>query len=162
MSRKCSVPSHSCESTDIILVGCVKSKRPFAGPAKDVYASTLWQYRKASAELHRRPLYILSAMHGLLIPGSWIQRYDLSLSELSASKRREWSLQVLNDLAAKTPVLDGKTIEVHAGKLYVEYGLETGLREAGVIVLRPLARVVGHGPQHAWYQEHEASCSQER
>ena len=32
--------------------------------------------------------------------------------------------------------MDGKTIEVHAGKLYVEYGLEKGLREAGAVIRR--------------------------
>ena len=63
--------NHSCELVDLILVGCVKSKRHRAGPARDVYTSTLWQYRQAFAELHGCPWYILSAKHGLLAPGTW-------------------------------------------------------------------------------------------
>ena len=153
--------SHSCELVDLILVGCVKSKRHRAGPARDVYTSTLWQYRQAYAESHGRPWYILSAKHGLLAPDTWIERYDLSLADLSASERREWSLRVLDDLAAEVPALDGKTIEVHAGKLYVEYGLEKGLREVGAVIRRPLAHVVGQGRQYVWYREHTNSCSQE-
>ena len=153
--------SRSCELVDLILVGCVKSKRHRAGPARDVYTSTLWQYRRAYAELHGCPWYILSAKHGLLAPATWIERYDLSLADLSASERREWSLAVLDDLAAKVPTLDGKTIEVHAGMLYVEYGLEKGLRGAGAVVRRPLAHVVGQGRQYVWYRNHTTSCSQE-
>ena len=153
--------NHSCELVDFILVGCVKSKRHHAGPARDVYTSTLWQYRQAYAKSHGGPWYILSAKHGLLAPGTWIEQYDLSLADLSAYERREWSLRVLDDLAAEVPALGGKTIEVHAGKLYVEYGLEKGLREAGAVVRRPLAHLVGLGPQCVWYREHMASCSQE-
>ena len=154
------MPNYSCELVDLILVGCVKRKHHSAGPAKDIYTSTLWRYRRAYAESHGRPWYILSAKHGLLTPGTWIERYDLSLADLSASERREWSLRVLDELAAEVPALDGKTIEVHAGKLYVEYGLEKGLREAGAVIRRTLAHVVGQGRQYVWYREHIASCSQ--
>ena len=154
------MPNHSCELVDLILVGCVKRKHHRAGPAKDIYTSTLWRYRRAYAESHGRPWYILSAKHGILTPGTWIERYDLSLADLSASERREWSLRVLDELAAEVPALDGKTIEVHAGKLYVEYGLEKGLREAGAVIRRTLAHVVGQGRQYVWYREHIASCSQ--
>ena len=52
-----------------------------------------------------------------------------------------------------------KTIEIHAGKPYAEYGLEKGLREAGAVVRRPLAHVVGMGVQYAWYRDHLASRS---
>ena len=88
--------NHGCEVVDLILVGCVKSKRYRAGPARDVYTSTLWHYRRVYAELHGCPWYILSAKHGLLAPGTWIERYDLSLTDLSTSERRELSLGVLS------------------------------------------------------------------
>ena len=60
------MPNRSCELVDLILVGCVKKKRHRAGPARDIYTSTLWQYRRAYAELHGCPWYILSAKHVLL------------------------------------------------------------------------------------------------
>ena len=150
------MPNNNCEQVDLILVGCVKSKRHSASLARDIYTSTLWQHRQAYAELHGCPWYILSAMHGLLAPGAWIDPYDLSLADLSAAERREWSQGVLGDLAAEVPVLDGKTIEIHAGKLYAEFGLEKGLLDDGAFVRRPLAHVVGLGPQGAWYREHMA------
>ena len=153
------MPNRSSELVDLILVGCVKKKRPNAGPAQDIYTSTLWQYRRAYAELHGCPWYILSAKHGLLAPGTWIERYDLALPDLSAFERRVWSRGVLDALAAEVPTLDGKTIEIHAGKHYVENGLEKGLREAGAVVRCPLAHVVGMGVQYAWYREYMDSCS---
>ena len=153
------MPNNDCELVDLILVGCVKSKRHRANLARDIYTSTLWRHRRAYAELHGCPWYILSAKHGLLAHGAWIEPYDLSLADLSAAERREWSLGALDDLAAEVPMLDGMTIEVHAGRPYMEFGLEKGLRDAGVIVRRPLAHVVGQGRQFTWYQEHMASCS---
>lgn len=152
---------HGCDLVDLILVGCVKGKRHRAGPARDVYSSILWQYRRAYAELHGCPWYVLSAKHGLLAPSTWIERYDLSMSELSAAERRKWSLEILDELAAEGLFLNGKTIEVHAGKSYVEYGLEKGLRETGAVVHRPLAHVVGQGRQYAWYRNHTAWCLEE-
>ncbi len=148
----------SCEQVDLILVGCVKSKRHRASLARDIYTSPLWQGRRTYAELHGCPWYILSAKHGLLAPDTWIEPYDLALASLSAAERREWSLGILNDLAAQIQTLDGKTIEIHAGKPYVEFGLEKGLRDAGAVVRRPLEHVVGTGVQIAWYQEHITSC----
>ena len=155
------ISSDSCESVGLILVGCVKSKRHRHSLARDIYTSTLWKYRRSYAELHGCPWYILSAKHGLLVPSTWIEPYELSLADLSAAERRKWSLGVLDDLAAEVPTLDGKTIEIHAGKPYVEFGLENGLREAGAVVRRPLAHIVGLGRQYVWYREHMNLCSQE-
>ena len=126
-----------CEQVDVILVGCVKSKRHRAGPARDIYTSRLWEGRRVHAELHGCPWYILSAKHGLLAPGAWIEPYDLALGRVSTAKRREWSLGVLDAIAVQIPTLDGKIIEVHAGKPYVEFGLEKGLRDAGAVIRRP-------------------------
>ena len=79
------------------------------------------------------------------------------------AERRAWSRQILDDLAVRISTLRGQSIELHAGKPYIEYGLEDGLREAGAIILRPLAHVVGIGPQCKWYVEQLASGSaQER
>ena len=154
--------NHDCAITDLILVGCVKGKRHQAAPARDLYTSTAWKYRRQYAELHGRPWFILSAKHGLLHPDTRIEPYDLALAALPAPKRREWSSHVLDNLVTKVPDLRGKSIEVHAGKDYVGYGLEDGLREAGAVVRRPLAHVVGQGRQHLWYQEHMATCPKNR
>ena len=149
---------NNCESLDIMLVGCVKRKRDLPSQARDLYISTTWKYRRQYAELHRRPWFILSAKHGLLEPDSWIEPYDLALSDFSAFERREWSKRVSVDLIARFQDLAGKTIEIHVGKDYAEHGLAQGLRDAGAIVRRPLAHVVGPGRQFNWYRIHVESC----
>ncbi len=106
------------------------------------------------AERSGFPWYILSAKHGLLAPETKIAPYDLALADLPTSKCRAWSQGVLDDLIVKFPSLRGTVIDIHAGKRYVEFGLENGLSDAGAIIRRPLARVVGIGPQCAWYREH--------
>ena len=78
--------------------------------------------------------------------------YDLALSHLRAPERRQWSRRVLTDLIAATPTLQGKVVEIHAGKYYAENGLTKGLRDLGAIVCRPLAHI-GIFNQPAWYRQ---------
>ena len=139
-------------------MGCVKRKLDRAAPARDIYASPLWRHRREYAERYGVPWFILSAKHGLLSPDTHIEPYDLALADFSPAERRAWSQRVLDRLRDVTAVIAGMTIEVHAGKLYVEYGLERGLRQAGADVRRPLARIRGIGSQMAWYKEHLASA----
>lgn len=145
------------ETPDYLLVGCVKKKSDRVGPAREVYASPLWRFRRKYAERLAVPWFILSAKHGLLDPDTRIEPYDLALADLSPAERRTWSRSVLNQFKDVTTDLVGRTIEVHAGKLYVEYGLERGLRQAGAEVYRPLAQVPGIGSQIAWYKEYLVS-----
>ena len=147
------MPSPEGALTKLILVGCVKSKRGAPSAAKDLYDSPLWRCRRAYADRAGVPWYILSAKHGLLAPETVIVPYDRALSNLRAAARRVWSQRVLDDLAAKVPVLLGITIEMHAGKAYADYGLEDGLQKAGAKVHRPLAHIAGIGAQCAWYAE---------
>ena len=139
--------------TKLILVGCVKSKRDAPSAARDLYDSPLWRYRRAYAEQSGVPWYILSARHGLLAPETVIAPYDLALTDLRAADRRVWLQRVLDDLAAKVPILRGTTIEMHAGKAYADYGLKDRLHQAGAKVHRPLAHMAGIGAQCAWYAE---------
>ena len=145
---------------DLVLVGCVKSKRPARGAAKDLYSSPLWRCRRAYAESLGCPWYILSAQHGLLDPEKRIDPYDLALKDLPAKARWTWSARVIDALKSRVPSLRDKLIEIHAGATYVTYGLEEGLRDARASVRRPLARISGVGRLQAWYQEQLGrSCS---
>lgn len=153
------MPSQNEPLSNLILVGCVKSKLNYRSSAKDLYNSRLWCCRRAYAEQADVPWYILSAKHGLLTPETRITPYDSTLADLPAARRRVWAAQVVNDITAKVSGLRGKVIEIHAGKLYVDYGLEDGLRKAGAIIRRPLAHVSGIGPQCSWYAERLASSS---
>jgi len=146
---------------NLILIGCVKSKRNRTSAAKDLYNSPLWRYRRKYAEQSSFPWYILSAEHGLLAPETEIKPYDVTLKEIPATKCRTWSQSVLDELMKEFPSLQGTVIEIHAGKRYVEFGLETGLRDAGAVIRRPLAGVIGIGAQCKWYRDQLATGSGE-
>ena len=148
-------------SPHIILVGCVKKKLSSDRviPAKDLYISRLYECRRAYAKRYGCPWYILSAKYGLLDPDTKIEWYDLAMEDLSAKERKRWSCRVLNALTTKVPVLQGKIIEFHAGKKYVENGLEAGLCEAGAVTRRLLAKVRGIENQVTWYGNHLAPWS---
>lgn len=145
---------HTEEPADFVLVGCVKRKLAVPALARDIYASPLWRFRREYAEQCAVPWFILSAKHGLLDPDTYIEPYDLALADLPSAERRDWSHRVLDQFREVTAVVAGKTIEVHAGKMYVEYGLERELSQAGANIRRPLAQIPGIGSQIAWYKTH--------
>ena len=143
-------------ATDLILVGCVKSKIETDDEgieAKDLYDSRLWRCRREYAERFAPSWYILSAKHHLLHPEKKIETYDSTMTGKKLSERSDWSDEVWEGLAGKFPDLRGKVVEIHAGKSYAESGLEKKLREAGAVVHRPLKRARGVGLQCAWYRE---------
>lgn len=142
-------------ATDLILVGCVKSKVETAAKvrAKDLYDSPLWKCRRKYAERFGRSWHILSAKHGFLDPEKKIGTYDLTMTNMNAAERIDWSNRVFGSIRRKFPDLRGKVVEIHAGKPYAENGLEKKLRAAGAVIHRPLMRVRGIGPQRAWYRE---------
>ena len=138
---------------DVVLVGCVKTKRADASAAKDLYKSPLWRCRRVYAASLGCAWYILSAKHGLLDPDKRIDPYDRALADLRASARRDWSTRVFDALKSRVPSLDDKVIEIHAGATYIRYGLEEGLQDAGATVHLPLAGIPGVGRQQNWYRE---------
>lgn len=152
-----STPEHVQKPTDYLLIGCVKQKSSRGGPARNVYASPLWRFRREYAEQRAVPWFILSAKYGLLAPDTHIEPYDLALADLSPPDRRAWSRDVLDQFKDVTGNPAEKTIEVHAGKLYIEFGLGQGLRQAGAEVHRPLAQIPGIGSQITWYKTHMVS-----
>lgn len=143
----------SWQPPDLVLIGCVKTKRAARSAAKDLYSSPLWRSRRAYAESLGVPWYILSALHGLLDPDRRIDPYELALTDLRTSARRAWSARVLAELKRRVPSMRDKLIEIHAGATYIDCGLEEGLSDAGAAVHRPLAGIAGIGHQQAWYRE---------
>src|SRR5699024_9558468 len=75
---------------DVVLVGCVKSKRASGAPAKDLYTSGYFAKMRAYAESTGKPWFILSAEHGLVAPDQWLEPYDCYLPNESPAYRREW------------------------------------------------------------------------
>ncbi len=142
---------------DILLIGCVKGKLEWAGrvAAKDLYVSALWRCRRNYAEQMGVTWFILSAKYGLVQPETMIAWYDLALGDLPAKQRRIWAQRVVDALIAKYPSVKGKVVEIHAGKDYIDFGLESGLTEAGMIVTRPLLGIP-IGRHLGWYRERGA------
>lgn len=135
---------------DLVLVGCVKSKRDTALPARDLYRSTLFEGRRGYAERSGAPWYVLSARWGLVRPEEEIAPYDLYLGGCSVSYRRAWGSFVVAQLAEERE-LGGTVVEVHAGGDYVE-ALRGPLRERGALLRAPLASLpLGH--TLAWYRQ---------
>ena len=129
------------ELPDLVLVGCVKQKQPGRHRARDLYTSTLWGGRRRYAEALGNPWFILSAEHGLVCPDDEIVYYNQSLNNMGAPQRRGWSKRVLKALDTEAPPLKGKTVEIHAGAAYRNWGLVDGLRQRGATVQVPLAHL---------------------
>ncbi len=143
---------------DLLLIGCVKGKLEWAGrvPAKDLYVSALWRCRRNYAEQMGVPWFILSAKYGLVHPEAKIAWYDLALGDLPAKQRRSWSRGVVDALVARHSSIEGEVVEIHAGKDYIDFGIESGLAEVGVTVTRPLLGIP-IGRHLGWYRERGAT-----
>ena len=136
---------------DFILLGCVKTKLSGRHRAQDLYRSALFLGRRRYAESQGVPWFILSAKYGLLAPGDEADSYDVTLIELSPNERAEWARRVLTEIDRRLERLSGRTVEIHAGLEYREYGLRRGLETRGAKVVVPLEHA-GIGQQLAWYK----------
>lgn len=75
----------------VALVGCGKTKRRSAAPAKDLYTGHLFCLARAYAERFCDAWAILSAKHFLVMPDEVIEPYDLRLEKLDVIRRRQWN-----------------------------------------------------------------------
>ncbi len=133
----------------VVLVGCVKTKLDHAAPAEDLYISPLFRGRREFAESTGRLWFILSAKHGLILPGEVVAPYDLAMARQSANYRSAWAGFVAEQLVTALGSLRGVHFEIHAGSAYVE-SLEPTLRAHGASVSAPL-RGLTQGQHLAWY-----------
>lgn len=145
----------------VALVACAKSKRPYTIQARKLYSlSTLFRAASAWAEAHADLWLILSARHGLVVPGQVLEPYEQSLHELTEQGRREWSWRVFAQLrtglelgqqpAAYWDVPVRTALVLLAGRTYIRY-LVPDLEAAGYQVITPLAGL-GYGQQVHWLQ----------
>lgn len=139
----------SDDASDVLLVGCVKTKRDQPGPAKDLYQSPLWQRRRAYAQASGKPWFILSAEHGLLDPEVRIAPYDRYLADQPAEYRQAWAHKVLGQLESHVGDLEAVVFELHAGRAYGD-PIAPLLGRAGARLLRPLAGLT-QGHHLRWY-----------
>lgn len=144
-----SLVSSAALTPDVVLVGCVKTKRDHEAPAKDPYVSDYFRKMRAYAEATGRPWFILSAEHGLVAPDDVLAPYNRYLPDTSRAYRREWGRRVASQLEQSIGGLCGQVIEVHAGAAYVD-AVEKALRDLGVIVSGPL-KGLSFGRRLSWY-----------
>jgi hypothetical protein len=145
------------EGAEVILIGCVRTKKAVASPASELFASPLFDGRRRYAAGSGRPWYILSAKFGLLAPSDVIGPYDVYLAAQSPEYQRAWGEFVVAQLEQHEHALRGRRIEVHAGAAYVD-PLRGPLAAHGAVLAVPLARL-RQGEQLAWYGRHHTGDS---
>lgn len=83
----------------IALISCVKQKRAFPYPARDLYAPSplfFWSYQYARQWADE--IFILSAKYGLLAETETAAPYDVTLKTMSRAERLRWADRVLDQL----------------------------------------------------------------
>ena len=143
------------------LVGCVKAKLDHEASAADLYVSPLFMGRRAFVERTCERWFILSALHGLVLPDTRLEPYDVALGAVSRAERRSWANRVLRQLEQELGSCAGLTFEIHAGANYADFGLVDGLKMRGAAVERPCAGL-GMGQQLAFYAEQNSLRRQPR
>jgi len=91
----------------IVLIACVSKKRPHKTKAKDLYISQLFKNSLAYAySINPDKIFILSALHHLLDLETEIEPYNVTLSNIPKSKRKQ-GIKVLN---AEEKIVWGKLV----------------------------------------------------
>ena len=116
----------------IVLIACVSQKLNKKAKAKDLYTSQLFKYSLAYAHsLNPDKIFILSALHHLLDLEMEIEPYNVTLSNIPKSKRKEglivlsqaekieWSKKVVKMLSEQTDLQYDQFILL-AGQEYIK------------------------------------------
>ena len=134
------------------LVGCVKAKRSWPAPARDLYTSALFAGRRRYVETSCDEWWILSAEHGLVDPDAKLAPYDRAMKDQPRQARRMWSQDVLAAIDRRIDPKPGTVFEFHAGTEYRDFGLVGGLQNRGCVVVVPTAHM-GIGQQLHFYRD---------
>ena len=147
---------------DCILLGCVSEKAPLATgqrlPLRDLYTSDLWTKRRAYAEHHEAlgcPWLIVSAFHGIRLPGYESGAYDRKIGDYGGkADRAAWSGMAAYNFRGLLPGAPDRqlVVEIHAGVEYRD-SLSGPLMDQGVTLVNPLAGLPGIGAQKHRYLE---------
>jgi hypothetical protein len=135
------------------LVSCSKSKLSERAAARDLYApSALFRGARCAVERSCAAWYVLSALHGLVHPDTWLEPYDDTLATASTAARRKWSRRVLEQINDEFSTIAGVTFECHAGTAYLRFGLVEGLVRHGASVIMPVEGLT-QGRRLRYYKE---------
>ena len=116
----------------IVLIACVAKKRDKPSMAKDLYISPLFKNSLAYAySLKPDKIFIISALHHLLELDTVIEPYNVTLSNipkskrkeglvvLSAKEKREWGKRIIDQLSAHADLKKDQFI-ILAGQEYIK------------------------------------------
>jgi len=157
----------------VVLIGCVKGKLDRPAPARDLYISDLFALRRRYAEASGHPWGVLSALHGVLDPDRVIAPYDWTIAQrwTKTGGFYHWAGSVIQgcyflrsgvtnhssyDERAATDFTSRLTVEIHAGKDYVDLIRMCGLPQwpPTVHIEHPVAGM-GIGEQKQFYRHNE-------
>jgi len=86
----------------VVLISCASKKLPYAGLAKELYVSTLFQFGLRYAQtLKPDHIFILSAKYGLVELEQRLEPYDDTLNTKTNAEIRYWAVGVLRQLESK-------------------------------------------------------------
>ncbi len=121
----------------IVLVGCSKQKRASGTwAARDLYTSPLFRKARAWAEAVGDGWDILSAAHGLVMPGTLLEPYNVSAPR-TRQGRIVWAREVARVLGMLDWPIADTEIVILAGARYAD-PLAAELRARGYRVTLPL------------------------
>lgn len=132
---------------DLLVLGCVATKRQIPAPAAELYTSQLWRARRHYAEPSGLTWCIFSALHGLVRPDKVLAPYNVSFSD--RDRRGEWRVALSARAADQISSRGFRAVELHAGVDYL-VDLVPLLVQRGIDARRPL-QGLGIGEQLAWY-----------
>lgn len=100
------------------LVACCGEKLPTAAAARDLYRSQLYRLSRAYVERECDEWAILSARHGLVLPGQVIEPYNFTLNDCSLAGVKSWGLRVGQQIRKQWPWWTCRRFTVLAGRRY--------------------------------------------
>ena len=123
----------------LVLVACCGPKLKGRHPAGNIYQSDLFLKSRAWAEREGDEWGILSAKHGVIMPETVIEDYNVTLNEMPAGDRAKWGAMVREQLQSSK----NERIILLAGNRYCEWVNDEWTTE------RPMEGL-GIGQQLAW------------
>lgn len=104
----------------MVLVSCVKAKRPAWSRAEDLYESP-W-FKKAMAYAWTRGVpFVLSAKHGLVDIDAWLYPYEESLNRVGVLARKAWAVKVVEQIDELRMRRGFTDVVILAGERYREF-----------------------------------------
>lgn len=95
----------AADESDVIILGCVSSKRSGPAKAKDLYIAPMFAKRRRYAESTGKPWFIFSAEHGIIDPEVEIAPYDVAMSRLPVDDLRAKGARAADQLEAAQAAL---------------------------------------------------------